>query len=84
MFTRLLFLAVLTITVLSTHQHAEAAKASPNVVIFLCDDLGWGDLACYGHPRIKTPNLDQFATQSVRFTQCYSACGVCSPSRGQR
>lgn len=53
----------------------------PNVIIFLADDLGWGDLACYGHPRIKTPNLDAFAAQGVRLTQCYSACSVCSPSR---
>lgn len=60
---------------------ADDASARPNVVVFLCDDLGWGDLGVYGHPRIKTPHLDQFASESVRFTQCYSACGVCSPSR---
>ena len=55
--------------------------ARPNIVVFLADDLGWGDLACYGHPRIKTPHLDQFAAQGLRFKQCYSACAVCSPSR---
>jgi arylsulfatase A len=61
---------------------AGAAKAAPpNVVLFLADDLGWGDLTCYGHPTIQTPNLDRFAKEGVRFTQCYSACGVCSPSR---
>lgn len=59
---------------------AEASK-KPNVIIFLADDLGYGDLACYGHPRIKTPNLDAFAKQGVRLTQCYSASAVCSPSR---
>src|SRR5262249_36963574 len=53
----------------------------PNFVIFLADDLGWGDLACYGNPIIKTPALDRFASQGMRFTQCYSACAVCSPSR---
>lgn len=53
----------------------------PNVVIFLVDDMGWGDLGCYGHTAIQSPNLDKFATEGVRFTQCYSACGVCSPSR---
>ncbi|MEL0098812.1 MAG: sulfatase-like hydrolase/transferase [Opitutae bacterium] len=53
----------------------------PNFVIFLTDDMGWGDLACYGHPVIKTPNLDKFAKQGTKFTQAYSACGVCSPSR---
>lgn len=58
-----------------------APAAKPNVVVFLVDDMGWGDLACYGNKIIKSPNLDKFATEGVRFTQCYSACGVCSPSR---
>ena len=53
----------------------------PNVVVFLADDLGYGDLGCYGHPRIKSPNLDAFAKQGVRLTECHSACPVCSPSR---
>ena len=60
----------------------------PNFVIFLTDDMGWGDLACYGHPEIKTPNLDKFAKQGTKFTQAYSACGCLlytSPSpRDQR
>jgi arylsulfatase A len=60
---------------------ATAPGARPNVVIFLADDLGYGDLGCYGHPRIKTPNLDAFARQGVRLTQCYAASAVCSPSR---
>ncbi len=51
------------------------------MVVFLADDLGHGDLGCYGHPRIKTPNLDAFARQGVRLTQCYAASAVCSPSR---
>lgn len=55
--------------------------ATPNVVVFLADDMGWGDSATYGHPLIKTPNLDKLASQGVKFTQCYSASGVCSPSR---
>jgi len=57
------------------------ASDAPNFVIFLADDLGWGDLACYGNPVIQTPHLDKFASEGVRFTQAYSACGVCSPSR---
>ena len=60
---------------------AHLAAMRPNVIVFLADDLGWGDLGCYGHSVIKSPHLDKFATQSVRLTQCYSACGVCSPSR---
>ena len=56
-------------------------RERPNIVIFLTDDQGWGDLGCYGHPLIQSPNLDQFAREGMRFTQCYAACAVCSPSR---
>ncbi|MBX6313625.1 MAG: sulfatase-like hydrolase/transferase [Isosphaeraceae bacterium] len=58
-----------------------ATVAKPNIVIVLADDLGYGDLGCYGHPVIRTPNLDAFARQGVRLTQCYAASAVCSPSR---
>lgn len=51
-------------------QGADGRK--PNIVLFLADDLGYGDLACFGHPIIQTPNLDKFARQGVRLTQCYS------------
>ena len=60
---------------------ASAITERPNIIIFLTDDQGWGDAGCYGHPRILTPNLDHFATEGLRLTQCYSACSVCSPSR---
>lgn len=53
----------------------------PNVIFILADDLGWGDLGCYGHTRIKTPHLDRLAGQGSRFTQFYVNSGVCSPSR---
>ena len=53
----------------------------PNFIVFLTDDQGWGDLGCYGHPIIKSPNLDKFASEGMRFTQCYAGCSVCSPSR---
>lgn len=59
----------------------EAAEARPNVVVVLCDDLGFGDLQCYGHPHIQTPNLDRLAAEGIRFTNFYSAAPVCSPSR---
>ena len=50
----------------------------PNVVVVLCDDLGYGDLACYGHPKIKTPHLDRMAKQGIRFTDFYSTAPVLS------
>ncbi len=56
-------------------------KDPPNFIVFLADDLGYGDLSCYGHPIIKTPNLDKFASEGVRLTDCHSAGTVCSPSR---
>ena len=58
-----------------------SAAGKPNVVIILADDLGYGDLGCYGHPTIKTPNLDKMAAEGLRFTQFYSAAEVCTPSR---
>jgi arylsulfatase A len=60
---------------------ATSFAASPNIILFLADDLGYGDLGCYGHPVIKSPNLDAFAKEGVRLTQCYSGSAVCSPSR---
>lgn len=56
-------------------------RSKPNIVVLLADDMGWGDSATYGHPLIQTPHLDRLASQGLKFTQCYSACGVCSPSR---
>ncbi len=58
-----------------------AAVVRPNFIVILCDDLGYGDLGCYGHPRIRTPNLDRLAADGVRLTDCYAAAPVCSPSR---
>lgn len=58
-----------------------AASSRPNIVVVLCDDLGYGDLSCYGHPVIKTPNLDRLASSGIRFTDGYAAAPVCSPSR---
>ena len=54
---------------------------SPNVIILYADDLGYGDLGCYGHPTIRTPHLDRMAGEGMRFTSFYSAAEVCTPSR---
>jgi arylsulfatase A len=58
-----------------------AKKKPPNFIIFLADDLGYGDLGCNGNPIIQTPHIDAFATQGIRFTDCHAAGTVCSPSR---
>ncbi len=53
----------------------------PNIVVVLADDLGYGDLACYGNRELKTPHLDRFASEGMLFTDCYSAAANCSPAR---
>jgi len=53
----------------------------PNIILFLIDDLGWTDLGCYGSDLYETPHIDQLAAEGVKFTNAYSACTVCSPSR---
>lgn len=58
-----------------------AEPVRPNFLVILCDDLGYGDLGCFGHPTIKTPNLDALAKSGARLTDCYSAAPVCSSSR---
>jgi N-acetylgalactosamine-6-sulfatase len=60
---------------------AAQPAARPNVIFILADDLGWGDLGCYGHPHIRTPHLDRLARQGTLFTQFYVNGSVCSPSR---
>ena len=59
--------------------HAFASK--PNIIYIMTDDLGYGDLGCYGQQRIKTPNVDRMAEEGMRFTQFYAGSTVCAPSR---
>src|SRR5687768_14002287 len=65
----------------ATETLAAAGKSPPNIIVIYADDLGYGDLGCYGHPTIRTPHLDRLAAEGVRFTQFYSAAEVCTPSR---
>lgn len=57
------------------------AEQLPNIVIIMADDLGYGDVSCYGATKIKTPNIDQLASQGMKFTDAHTAASVCSPSR---
>ncbi len=58
-----------------------AAATRPNIVFILADDLGYGDLGCYGQSRIQTPNIDRLASDGMRFTSAYAGSTVCAPSR---
>jgi len=60
---------------------AQSRRPRPNILFILADDLGYGDLGCYGQSRIKTPNIDRLASEGVRFTQAYAGSTVCAPSR---
>ncbi|WP_460953454.1 sulfatase [Spirosoma litoris] len=66
---------------IGTTGFGQSVKTKPNIVFIMADDLGYTDLGCYGNPYIRTPNIDKLAKGGLRFTQAYSACPVCSPSR---
>jgi arylsulfatase A len=65
----------------SSEVTAQANKSAINVIIIFTDDQGYGDLGCYGHPTIKTPNIDRMAAEGQRWTSFYAAANVCTPSR---
>src|SRR6267142_3429528 len=58
-----------------------AQEQRPNILFILADDLGWGDLSCYGRPDYKTPVLDDLAARGIRLTQAYANSSTCSPTR---
>jgi arylsulfatase A-like enzyme len=83
---RFLKTAAVSAAGLSCGQFALSAKSAnqagkPNIIFILTDDLGWGDPKCFGHPFMKTPNIDKLAKQGTTFTQFYVNNPVCSPSR---
>ncbi|CAM3327591.1 sulfatase [Zobellia roscoffensis] len=78
---RFISFIVLLICVISVEAQSKQESGQPNIVVFLCDDLGYGDLSSYGHRTIKTPNIDKLAETGIKMTDFYSAAPVCSPSR---
>lgn len=73
--------ATLVGIIVATHPAAGVATAAKNVVIMIADDLAWNDLGCYGHPRIKTPNIDRLAAGGMTFDNAFLTTSSCSPSR---
>ena len=61
--------------------NAQKKNARPNIIFILCDDMGYGDLGCYGQPFIRTPHIDAMASEGIRFTQAYAGSPVSAPSR---
>lgn len=73
--------AILSLLAFLLLTNTQLQAVPPNIIILFADDLGYGDLGCYGSPVIRTPNLDRMAAEGLRFTDFYSAAEVCTPSR---
>jgi arylsulfatase A-like enzyme len=72
---------ILTCVVLITFASTFSAQTRPNIIFIQADDLGYGDLSCYGQRKFRTPNIDRLAAEGMRFTQYYAGSTVCAPSR---
>jgi len=81
MLNRREFLSATAVACLGAPSLLRAQNRRPNILLILADDLGYGDLGCYGQKRIQTPNLDRLAAEGIRFTQAYAGSTVCAPSR---
>ena len=79
--TKLIALAGLMSMNLTSGQGVVAAEKQPNFIVIFADDMGYGDVGIYGHPTIKTPNLDRMAVEGQKWTSFYAAAPVCTPSR---
>lgn len=76
-----ILLAILVGACLQTAPPPEVDPSRPNIILIVADNMGWGDLGCYGSPAIETPNLDRLASEGVRFVNGYSGAPLCAPSR---
>src|ERR671921_883871 len=77
---KFLFIVVLLVS-MNAALFAQNSHKRPNIIFILADDLGYGDVGCYGQQKIATPNIDALAKQGVKFTQFYSGSTVCAPAR---
>jgi arylsulfatase A-like enzyme/glycerophosphoryl diester phosphodiesterase len=75
------FARIICVMLIAASSEVFAADARPNVIFILADDLGYGDLGCYGQKLIRTPHIDELAREGTRFTQVYAGATVCAPSR---
>src|SRR5690348_2672943 len=78
---QLFFFFLFSIMMNNCYAQKIAEKSKPNIIFILADDLGYGDLGCYGQQKIETPNIDKLSKQGLRFTQFYSGAPVCAPAR---
>ncbi|MCG8389811.1 MAG: arylsulfatase [Cytophagales bacterium] len=77
-----IWVMVVVVMIMSFYEKIQTERSSrPNIILILADDLGYGDLGCYGQQRIQTPNIDRMAREGMRFTQHYAGSAVCAPSR---
>ena len=75
---KFLHVALLALCAVAT---AAAETKRPNIILFLADDMGFGDLNCYGNPDVSTPNIDRLASEGLKFTDAHSPAAVCQPTR---
>ena len=81
MFKQLSMALSLIFLLYATSLQAQGSKELPNIIYIMVDDMGYGDLSCYGQATLKTPHIDQIAKEGMRFTDHYSGHTVCRPSR---
>src|ERR1700722_3079458 len=73
--------ATLLFLIAPLFSQASEVDRQPNIIIILSDDVGYGDLGCYGATKVRTPNLDKLAVEGLRFTDAHSTASTCTPSR---
>ena len=80
---QILMRTLFSLLMICSSMSASAEKVqAPNIILIMCDDLGWGDVGFNGNQIIQTPNLDKMADSGIKFNRFYAAAPVCSPTRG--